>query len=89
VAHKKRKKRTERAPRVASELDQLTALARASRRTLSPAPDLPMLVADLVDRDRVREFVATLAQLDDRLDDVELMCTGPWPPYSFVEGAPV
>jgi len=28
-------------------------------------------------------------QLDDNLDDIELTCTGPWPPDSFAEGAPV
>jgi Gas vesicle synthesis protein GvpL/GvpF len=77
------------ARRVASELDPLTALARSSRRTLSPAPDLPVLDAYLVERDRVREFVDMVAELGDGLDDVELTCTGPWPPYSFAEGAPV
>lgn len=77
------------ARRVATELDPLTALARSSRRTLFPAPDLPVLDAYLVEHDRVREFVAMVAQLDDSLDDVELTCTGPWPPYSFAEGAPV
>jgi hypothetical protein len=77
------------ARRVASELDPLTALARGSRRALAPRPDLPVLDAYLVDRGRVREFVALVEQLDDRLDDVELVCTGPWPPYSFAEGAPV
>ena len=77
------------ARRVASELDPLSALARSSRRTLSPAPDLPVTEAYLVERERVREFVAMVRQLDDRLDDVELTCTGPWPPYSFAEGGPV
>ena len=77
------------ARRVASELDPLTTLARSSRRTLSPAPHLPVLDAYLVERDRVDEFVAMVAQLDDHLDEVELTCTGPWPPYSFAEGAPV
>ena len=77
------------ARRVASELDPLTALARGSRRAIVPRPDLPVLDAYLVDRGRVREFVALVEQLDDRLDDVELVCTGPWPPYSFAEGAPV
>jgi len=76
------------ARRVASELDPLTALARSSRRALVPRPDLPVLDAYLVDRGRVSEFVALVAQLDHRLDDVELVCTGPWPPYSFAEGAP-
>jgi Gas vesicle synthesis protein GvpL/GvpF len=77
------------ARRVATELDPLTALARGSRRALAPRPDLPVLDAYLVDRARVDEFVALVEQLDDRLDDVELVCTGPWPPYSFAEGAPV
>lgn len=77
------------ARRVASELDPLTALARGSRRALAPRPDLPVLDAYLVDRGRVREFVALVEQLDNRLDEVELVCTGPWPPYSFAEGAPV
>jgi hypothetical protein len=77
------------ARRVASELDPLSSLARSSRRTLAPAPHLPVTEAYLVECDRVREFVALVRQLDDRLDDVELTCTGPWPPYSFAEGAPV
>ena len=75
------------ARRVASQLDPLAALARSSRRALAPRPDLPVLDAYLVDRGRVREFVALVEQLDDRLDDVELVCTGPWPPYSFTRGA--
>ena len=74
---------------VASELDPLTALALSSRRALAPEPDLPVLDAYLVDRSRVDEFVSLVAQLSDGLDDVELVCTGPWPPYSFAEGAPV
>lgn len=76
------------ARRVAQELDPLTTLARSSRRTLAPRPDLPVLDAYLVDRGRVREFVTMVEQLDHRLEDVELECTGPWPPYSFAHGAP-
>jgi hypothetical protein len=77
------------ARRVASELDPLSAVARSSRRALVPSPDLPVLNAYLVEQGRVDEFVALVAQLSDGLDDVELVCTGPWPPYSFAEGAPV
>lgn len=76
------------ARRVASELAPLTMLARSSRRALIPRPDLPVLDAYLVDRARVREFVAMVERLDDRLEDVELECTGPWPPYSFAPEAP-
>jgi Gas vesicle synthesis protein GvpL/GvpF len=77
------------ARRLASELDSLRALARGIRRALVPRPDLPVLDAYLVDREHVGEFVAMVEQLDDRLEDVELVCTGPWPPYSFSEGAPL
>jgi len=77
------------ARRVASVLEPLTSLARGSRRSLVPQPDLPVLDAYLVDRVRVREFLAMVQQLGDGLEDVELVCTGPWPPYSFAEGTPV
>lgn len=77
------------ARRVASELDPLTNLARSCQRALVPRPDLPVVDAYLVDRGRVDEFVALVEQLDDRLEEVDLVCTGPWPPYSFADGAPV
>jgi hypothetical protein len=75
----------QRARRVASELNPLSALAVSTRRTLSPEPHLPVLDAYLVERDRVGEFVAMVAQLDDHLDEVELTCAGPMPPYSFAD----
>ena len=31
---------------------------------------------------------ALVGQLDDGLEQVELVCTGPWPPYSFCEETP-
>jgi len=34
----------------------------------------------------VAEFVALVAELGNRLDGVELVCTGPCPPYSFADG---
>ena len=73
------------ARRLASQLDPLTALARNIRRALRPQPDLPVLDAYLVDRGRVGEFVALVQELGGCLDDVELVCTGPCPPYSFAD----
>jgi hypothetical protein len=73
------------ARRLASELDPLTAVARSIRRAL-PQRDLPVLDAYLVDRTRVSEFVALVAELGDCLDGVDLVCTGPCPPYSFADG---
>ena len=74
------------ARRLASQLDPLTALARGIRRALRPEPDLPVLDAYLVDRGRVGEFIALVHELGGWLDDVELVCTGPCPPYSFADG---
>lgn len=74
------------ARRVAHQLDPLTALALSSHRVIAPRPDLPVLDAYLVDRSRVDEFVALVEKLGGGLDDVDLVCTGPWPPYSFAEG---
>ncbi len=37
----------------------------------------------LVDNGRHREFVTAVEELDARLSDVDLVLTGPWPPYSF------
>lgn len=78
-----------RARRVADDLDPLTAVARSARRALVPAPGTAVLDAYLVDRERLDEFVALVERLDSRLDGVDVVCTGPWPPYSFAEGAPV
>ena len=44
-----------------------------------------MLDAYLVDRGRVGEFVALVHELGGCLDGVELVCTGPCPPYSFAD----
>ncbi len=71
---------------LAHELHPLTALARSSRCALVPHPDLPVLHAYLVDRGRVGEFVALVEELGGCLDGVELVCTGPCPPYSFADG---
>lgn len=74
------------ARRLASDLDPLTGLARSIRRALRPQPDMPVLDAYLVDRGRVGEFVALVKELGGCLDGVELVCTGPSPPYSFADG---
>jgi hypothetical protein len=80
--------RRDRARQVASELDSLRALARESRVRLSPEPEVPVAAAYLVDRDRVGEFVQLVGELGDANPELDLVCTGPWPPYSFVDGAP-
>ncbi len=78
-----------RAREVARALDSVAELARSSRRALLPRPDIPVLDAYLVDRTREQEFVALVEQLNGRLEQAELACSGPWPPYSFSDAAPL
>lgn len=86
---RERLERHQSAARVAGELDSLRPIVLSARRILAPRPDVPVIDAYLVDQARMDEFVALVEQLDDSLDDVVLVCTGPWPPYSFAEGEPV
>jgi hypothetical protein len=69
-------------------LDPLGALAREMRRRIAPQGDLPVRSAYLVDRPRVADFTDCVRRLDERHADIELVCTGPWPPYSFASEAP-
>jgi hypothetical protein len=41
--------------------------------------------AYLVARERIDEFVSRVAELDAQAPDAHVLCTGPWPPYSFSE----
>jgi hypothetical protein len=67
-------------------LDPLTGLARDIRRRLVSRGDLPVLEAYLVNREHVAEFTERVRDIDRRHPDIELVCTGPWPPYSFAPG---
>jgi hypothetical protein len=58
--------------------EALAALARESRE-LAPGRG-----AYLVSREEVDAFVARVAALEEANQDLSLLCTGPWPPYSFV-----
>lgn len=57
--------------------EALSALARESRQVA------PGRGAYLVPRDDVAAFVARVAALEEANEDLSLLCTGPWPPYSF------
>jgi hypothetical protein len=63
----------------------LRALARTSRVRAADTPSEQLRAAYLVDRDRVDDFVRAVADLQQRRPDLRLLCTGPWPPYSFAE----
>jgi hypothetical protein len=42
--------------------------------------------AYLVDRDAVGGFTARVDALQREHPELAVLCTGPWPPYSFAEG---
>ena len=56
----------------------------ARRSVLLPGPEL-LRAAYLVDRDMVDRFVALVRRLEESHADLDVVCTGPWPPYSFAE----
>jgi hypothetical protein len=60
----------------------LASLARASAFRVS-SRERPLLhAAYLVDRERVEDFMARVDELDTQ-SEAMIVCTGPWPPYSF------
>ncbi|MDQ6834570.1 MAG: GvpL/GvpF family gas vesicle protein [Actinomycetota bacterium] len=76
-----------RARRLAAALHEtLDPFARSARYRILSRPTAPVTAAFLVDRDAADQFVARVKKVDVTLDDVDLVCTGPWPAYSFVEG---
>jgi hypothetical protein len=77
-----------RASEVARRLDPLAALSRSSRQRVLPRPSLPVTGSYLVEQTRSEEFIDLVAHIDQLLQEVDVVCTGPWPPYSFVEGVP-
>jgi hypothetical protein len=62
--------------------EAVAALARDS--VVRAGPDL-LRAAYLVDRDRVEPFVALVRRLQDEHPSLAILCTGPWPPYSFAQ----
>jgi hypothetical protein len=76
---------TRRSQELADEVHQpLAEIARDSSRRLLATPRLLLSGAYLVDDEGVGAFGTRVEELDDRLEDLSILCTGPWPPYSFV-----
>ena len=67
--------------------EALAADARAS--TLNDARDdrPDIAAAFLVSRDRIASFRRRVNQAAQEHPELALFCTGPWPPYSFVNGS--
>jgi len=76
----------ERREREAVELVHrpLSALARCSMPPVTPRDPRQFKAAYLVEETGVEEFGSRVSELNARLEDIRVSCTGPWPPYSFV-----
>jgi hypothetical protein len=48
-------------------------------------PEL-LRAAYLVDRVAVEAFVDVVRRLQETHSELDVLCTGPWPPYSFAGG---
>jgi Gas vesicle synthesis protein GvpL/GvpF len=65
--------------------DRLKAIARAA--VVRSGPDV-LRAAYLVDRAAVPGFVAEVQDAQQSCPELSILCTGPWPPFSFAgEGA--
>jgi hypothetical protein len=64
----------------------LAEQAVSARRRVLATPRLLLSGSYLVERDGVDRFLAAADELDRAHGDVELVCTGPWPPHSFTAG---
>jgi gas vesicle protein GvpL/GvpF len=71
--------------RLASAVHEpLTALATDARRRAPTIPGEILRAAYLVERGSLARFGAAVERLQRELPAVDVLCTGPWPPYSFV-----
>jgi hypothetical protein len=61
-------------------------LARDARRRQVKPPE-SLRAAYLVDRRTVEGFAARVAELEAAQPGAQILCTGPWPPWSFTEPA--
>jgi hypothetical protein len=64
--------------------EPLAGLARASAEGRARPQEL-FSRAYLVERDAVEAFAAEVARLQDANPALSILCTGPWPPYSFAD----
>src|SRR5919204_1856455 len=62
----------------------LAAIARETTTTVGATPRLLFSAAYLVSRSDVSTFRDAVEQLQAAHRELGLVCTGPWPPYSFV-----
>lgn len=64
---------------------RLSPISRASRHRILTSPRMPVAGAYLVANAMMDGFMAELDRLEDETVEATIVCTGPWPPYSFVD----
>ena len=67
----------------------LAAFAADARRQAARGADELLRGAYLVERPAVPRFRAAVEDVQAAHPDIAMLCTGPWPPYSFVDDAGV
>lgn len=72
---------------VAALHEPLARLAVAVSRRAALAPDELLRASYLVETANLARFRGTVERLQRAHDEVAILCTGPWPPYSFVASA--
>jgi Gas vesicle synthesis protein GvpL/GvpF len=65
--------------------EPLSLSARAGSERAPRAAGELVRAAYLVDREAVQEFTSMVTRLQAEQPRLRLLCTGPWPPYSFSE----
>jgi hypothetical protein len=65
---------------------ELEPLARATRYRRFDWPQAPVTAAFLVAREDAERFQVRVTELDGRGAEARLVCSGPWPAYSFTGG---
>lgn len=66
--------------------EPLVAASTDAREELLATPRLLLTAAYLVPRGDVGAFRDLVERLAAQTPELEILCTGPWPPYSFAEG---
>lgn len=63
--------------------DAVAGLVRMERIVTGTRGPASTSLSHLVARERVADYRHALRQLDERMPDLQLMTSGPWPPWSF------
>jgi hypothetical protein len=66
--------------------ERLGAMAAARRARAHETPELVLSASYLVPRADVERFIGAVEAVAGARPDLSVVCTGPWPPYSFVDG---